>query len=798
MKKIYFTFFTLLITAHFLAQTTSIPDVNFERYLIQANIDSDGVINGEVLTADIVNITRVSFSTSDAVHDITGLQDFAALTEFIANSNNQLENLSFSQNSNLERLILTSTQTQTINISNNTKLIELAIYDSYESLVSLDISKNTNLTSLTVVDSQLTSIDISNNTKLAELYLATNQLTSLDVSKNTNLIELNCKENNISSLDVTSLIDLEELYINKNNVSLLDLSNNTKLRSFNAKENKLTLLDFTKNKDLTHVYCDKNEITDLNIQNENNTKIRIFSSENNSDLTCILVDDKEYSDNDSSWYKDTTSRFAEECNEQTAIPDANFESYLEYKGLGNGEDNDGFVDTDKISVVESLDINDESIVDLTGIEDFIALKSLDAGLNSIVNVDFSKNINLEVLNIAQNAITAIDLSKNIKLTELVISRNQLTTIDLSKNVALKDLSIGVNKLDALDVSKLLDLERLWCFSNQLTTLDISKNEKIFLLNCSDNQLENLNVYSNIQLKRIVASYNKLKYIDFQKNTNLVELDVSNNELIGLNVKNGINTVLFSFDVDNNANLTCIEVDDVSFSNTYWTSKDAHSSYSTDCAPVNNNCTNAIPLTFGQVTPGDVKSGNANNNAPCVAGNVIADVWFSIIVPQSGELSVEGAGFGGLLKFAVYETCNSTDPIACGEKISLKNLTVGKNLNLKVWIEAASNKSQNNQSETGTFTLEVNETSVLSLNNSLNDDTKINLYPNPATQFIKISSPVFTVDKVEVFNVIGKRVIFKNAILKKEITLNSSTLSKGIYLIKITSNNKVSSKKLIIN
>ena len=773
MKKIYFTFFTLLITAQFLAQTTSIPDANFEQYLIQANIDSDGVINGEVLTSDISGIEVLDVSQRN-ISDLTGIQGFTSLKHLNAWSNN-----------------LTS-----VDVSKNTALEYISLYDNQ--LTSIDITKNTKLKTFGIEENQLTTIDVSQNIELTNLSLGLNQLTTIDLSKNIKLKDVRCELNNITALDVTNLTDLEFLKVSENKITVLNLNENLKIITLIADENELEAIDLSKNTALEDVALNDNKLTELNIKNGNNTNISSFDSSRNFDLLCIKVDDADYSLNNSGWSKHIDSTYLETCGEGTSIPDENFEIYLEFKGLGNGINNDGFVDTDKISVLESLDINDESIVDLTGIEDFIALKSLDAGLNSIVNVDFSKNINLEVLNISQNAITAIDLSKNIKLTELVISRNQLTTIDLSKNVALKDLSIGVNKLDALDVSKLLDLERLWSFSNQLTTLDISKNEKIFLINCSDNQLENLNVYSNIQLKRIVASYNKLKYIDFQKNTNLVELDVSNNELIGLNVKNGINTVLFSFDVDNNANLTCIEVDDVSFSNTYWTSKDAHSSYSTDCAPVNNNCTNAIPLTFGQVTPGDVKSGNANNNAPCVAGNVIADVWFSIIVPKSGELSVEGAGFGGLLKFAVYETCNSADPIACGESISLKNLTVGTKLNLKVWIEAASNKSQNNQSETGTFTLEVNETSVLSLNNSLNEGTKINLYPNPATQFIKISSPVFTVDKVEVFNVIGKRVIFKNAILKKEITLNSSTLSKGIYLIKITSNNKISSKKLIIN
>jgi hypothetical protein len=44
-----------------LAQTTAIPDQNFEQALIDMNIDIDGVINGQVLTSDIDDVIELDF-----------------------------------------------------------------------------------------------------------------------------------------------------------------------------------------------------------------------------------------------------------------------------------------------------------------------------------------------------------------------------------------------------------------------------------------------------------------------------------------------------------------------------------------------------------------------------------------------------------------------------------------------------------------------------------------------------------------------------------------------------------------
>lgn len=64
------------------AQTTTIPDQNFEQALIDLNIDSDGTINGQVLTSDISNIVTLDFenvSNFNSITDLTGIEDFTAL-----------------------------------------------------------------------------------------------------------------------------------------------------------------------------------------------------------------------------------------------------------------------------------------------------------------------------------------------------------------------------------------------------------------------------------------------------------------------------------------------------------------------------------------------------------------------------------------------------------------------------------------------------------------------------------------------------------------------------------------------
>ena len=96
----------------------------------------------------------------------------------------------------------------------------------------------------------------------------------------------------------------------------------------------------------------------------------------------------------------------------TQIPDLVFETYLESNGMGNGIMNDGFVFTSNIVGITNLNVSNQGISDLTGIEDFT---------------------NLAVLNCNYNNISSLDLSNNSSLTSLKIKFNQLYYLNVNNS-----------------------------------------------------------------------------------------------------------------------------------------------------------------------------------------------------------------------------------------------------------------------------------------------------------------------------------------------------------------------------
>lgn len=74
---------------------------------------------------------------------------------------------------------------------------------------------------------------------------------------------------------------------------------------------------------------------------------------------------------------------------------------------------------------------------------------------------------------------------------------------------------------------------------------------------------------------------------------------------------------------------------------------------------------------------------------------------------------------------------------------------------------------------------------------------LSIYPNPVTNgkvFIYISSKQNSAKKVDFFDVLGKQ-IYSTQLTGKE--LNISTLSKGVYILKITEGNTSETRKLVI-
>src|SRR5690606_8052011 len=112
----------------------------------------------------------------------------------------------------------------------------------------------------------------------------------------------------------------------------------------------------------------------------------------------------------------------------TAIPDANFENYLEQNGMGDGVPGNGMVLTENIEDVTILELSMKQIAELTGIQDFTSLEVLDVSFNQLVTLDVSQNKNLNTLLCQANELITLTLD-NPNLVNLIAFENFLISID---------------------------------------------------------------------------------------------------------------------------------------------------------------------------------------------------------------------------------------------------------------------------------------------------------------------------------------------------------------------------------
>jgi Leucine-rich repeat (LRR) protein len=291
MKNILL-FSALFIFTFGFSQTTLIPDPNFEQALIYLGYDT-APINGSVPTANISSVTNLNVNSRN-ISDLTGIEDFTALTNLYCD-NNQLTSIDVSNNNALTSLSCNNNQLTSLDVTNNTALYLL--YCDNNQLTSLDLSNNPALSNFTCTNNQLTSLDVSNNPALTYFRCKNNQLTSLDVSNNPVLELMELTDNQLTSLDVSNNTYLVNFYFGENQLTDIDLSNNTSLNGVDCRNNQLTSLDVSNNIALYRLSCLDNQLTSLDVRNGNNTNFNPgnFNSTNNPNLTCIYVDDADYS-----------------------------------------------------------------------------------------------------------------------------------------------------------------------------------------------------------------------------------------------------------------------------------------------------------------------------------------------------------------------------------------------------------------------------------------------------------------------------------------------------------------------
>ena len=270
----------------------------------------------------------------------------------------------------------------------------------------------------------------------------------------------------------------------------------------------------------------------------------------------------------------------------TYVPDDNFEAYLENNGMGDGIWGNDYVLTANINTVTWMDASVLQIADFTGIEDFIALESLDVSWNNLTNVDFINNlISIKTVSCEGTWTTAITLSSPTLLHLACGSGGQLTSLDVSNCPNLVWLYCVDALLTSLDVSGLNNLKYLECHSYNISNLDITGCTALEELRNGGNNQNTIDVSTNINLTEILCGMDSLTHLDVSSCPNLKNIYVGMNiKLTYLNLQNGDPTGP-PCNANGNPNLTCVQVNDVAYANANFTDFDNGVYFDLNCPPL---------------------------------------------------------------------------------------------------------------------------------------------------------------------------------------------------------------------
>jgi len=344
-------------------QQTYVPDSIFENILetTDANgytntssffnpntVMGNGIPNDNYVTTANINAIAWLDLGGYSITDMTGIEGFTAL-EYLDCWGNQFTNLDLSQNFNMIGLECYWGKISDLNVNGLTNLVYLWCEDNQ--IDSLDVSSNINLSSLMCFNNNLSFLNTNGADSLSSLFCENNNLTSLDLSSNNNLTYVGCYANQLINLNTNNASKLVQLYCQYNEIISLDISTNSSLKDLECFENELTnintngadsliylscwsnnltSLDVSSNTVLTELYCHYNQLVSLNVKNDNNANwlkdlcfnYYFFVCNNNPSLTCITVDDANWSTTNltvANGNIDSQHYFSTNCSSPSAI-----------------------------------------------------------------------------------------------------------------------------------------------------------------------------------------------------------------------------------------------------------------------------------------------------------------------------------------------------------------------------------------------------------------------------------------------------------------------------------------------
>ncbi len=225
-------------------------------------------------------------------------------------------------------------------------------------------------------------------------------------------------------------------------------------------------------------------------------------------------------------------------------------------------------------------------------------------------------------------------------------------------------------------------------------------------------------------------------------------------------------------------------------------------------PSNDNCIGAIPLTIGNVfndnavtgtTYGAIDSAFAAINCDGTLTNVNSSVYYSVIIPPSGSVTIEtkAAATNSLtdtVMLASIGSCDSLIGMACNNnytgsfsQLNMFGQTPGSTLYIAVY------KNGNTPPDVLYNQFKISAYTAV-LGTDVFDSSKFVYFPNPVKDFLNLSSDTI-ISNIEVFNLIGQKVC-SNRWDSNEVKMDMSNLPKGLYMVNVMSNFQTKTLKIV--
>jgi subtilisin-like proprotein convertase family protein len=223
-------------------------------------------------------------------------------------------------------------------------------------------------------------------------------------------------------------------------------------------------------------------------------------------------------------------------------------------------------------------------------------------------------------------------------------------------------------------------------------------------------------------------------------------------------------------------------------------------------PINDLCSGAIPLTVGSVfsdfpivgsvygavdwTPIDI-----NCDGTIIRAN--SSVYYSVVIPDSGSVTVETRtaspnGLSNVVLLGFLGDCNALVGITCYNSggmsdFSFSGLPPGEVLKIAVYKYGSAWPTLTNRQ----FQISAHTTF---LNSESFDKNNFYYAPNPVKNYLDLSYNK-EISSVEVYNVMGQKV-YSLQQNQKTIHVDFSSLSNGVYMVRVISGNQSKTIKIV--